>query len=114
MSYIPAQDRPAEPQETGLPASKQFDFRSFVANFKYPLLPGRPLSKALGSQTIGTIQIAIPHKLGKVPNVIIVQMTSAGQIWQSQAADGMNIYLKADAAGRTGNIHVLNIQDSLR
>ena len=114
MLYTPVQARNDKPQDTGLPSSKQFNFRDFVTNLKYSLIPGRPLSRAIGTQTIGTTQVSIPHKLGKMPNVVIITMTSAGQVYQSQAADATNIYLKADAASRTCNVQVLNITDTLR
>jgi hypothetical protein len=80
----------------------------------YTRLKRKPLSKALGSQTIGTTQVAVPHGLARTPNVLTVQMTSAGTIWQSTAADSTNIYLKADSASRTCNVEVQYIADNLR
>ena len=62
--------------------------------------------KSLGSQTVGTAQATIAHGLGYTPTVVIAQLTSAGQIWRSAAPDGTNVYLTADAAGRTCEVLV--------
>lgn len=60
----------------------------------------------LASQTVGTTQVSVPHGLPYAPRSVVVTMTSAGQVWQSAAADTTNVYLTADAAGRTVDILV--------
>lgn len=88
-------------------------FDEFITFFNYSKIPMRPLSRALGTQTIGTSQVDITHNLTKIPNIIVVQMTSAGTIWQSAAADSTQIHLKADAGGRTCNVHCFYFKDNL-
>ena len=56
--------------------------------------------------TVGATQTAVAHGLGYIPLSVAVTMTSAGQVWQSSAADGTNIYLTADSAGRTCDVWV--------
>lgn len=63
--------------------------------------------RSLGSQTVGTTQVTIAHGLPWTPREVRITMTSAGTIWQSAAADGTNIYLTADNAGRTANVVVI-------
>lgn len=62
--------------------------------------------KSLGPQTVGTGQSTIAHGLGYAPTVVAVTMTSAGNIFRSAASDATNIYLTADAAARTADVHV--------
>lgn len=62
--------------------------------------------KALGAQTVGASQATIAHGLGYTPTEIQITMTSAGTMWRSAASDGTNIYLTADAAGRTAEVFV--------
>lgn len=59
------------------------------------------LAKSTGTATVNATQTAIPHGLGKTPEVVLITMTGPGQVWESQAADSTNIYLTADADGRT-------------
>lgn len=56
---------------------------------------------ALAEQTIGAAEATIPHGLAYTPTIVLLLPTSAGQVWQSTPADATNIYLTADAAGRT-------------
>lgn len=62
--------------------------------------------KVLSGQTVGTSQATIAHGLGYTPTIVIVTMTGAGQVWRSAASDGTNVYLTADAAGRTCDVYV--------
>jgi len=62
--------------------------------------------KTLGSQTVGTSQATIAHGLGYAPTQVVVTMTSAGNIYKSAASDGTNVYLTADASGRTAEVYV--------
>jgi hypothetical protein len=86
----------------------------FLMGLNYKKIKNKPLAKALGTQTIGTTQVTIAHGLNQAPNIVIVQMTSAGTIWQSTTADATNIYLKADSAGRTCNVEAIYLTDNLR
>lgn len=61
----------------------------------------RRTPKPLGAQTVGTSQATIAHGLGYAPTEVGIEMTSAGQVWRSAASDETNVYLTADAAGRT-------------
>lgn len=61
---------------------------------------------ALTGKTIGTTQVTIAHGLGYTPTVLLILPTSAGQIWRSAASDATNVYLTADAAGRTCDVYV--------
>jgi parallel beta-helix repeat protein len=54
--------------------------------------------------TVGTAETAVPHGLPFVPQSVTVLKTSPGDIWQSSAPDATNVYLRADAAGRTVEI----------
>lgn len=56
---------------------------------------------ALDEATVGTVEAEIAHGLAYTPTVVLLLPTSAGQVWQSSAADDTNIYLTADSAGRT-------------
>jgi len=67
----------------------------------------RKIQLAAAAQAVGVAQVAVPHKLATTPAAVIVEMTSAGQIWQSQAADAASVYLTADAANRTCNVRVI-------
>jgi parallel beta-helix repeat protein len=58
------------------------------------------------SATVGTQIVAVAHGLPYTPLAITITMTSAGNIWSAQPADSRNVYLKADAAGRTATITV--------
>lgn len=90
-------------------------YEEFITYFRYGKIPGRPLYNNLGSQTIGTLQIAVPHKLSKTPNVVLIQMTSPGNVYESQAADATNIYLTSDHyLSRTCNVLVAYIENNLR
>ncbi len=62
--------------------------------------------KKIASQTIGTVQGAVAHGLPYTPNKVIIKMTSSGTVWESQAADGTNVYLTASAASRTCDVYV--------
>ena len=62
--------------------------------------------KVLGAVTVGTTQVAIPHGLGYAPSSVTITMTSPGTIYKSATSDATNIYLTADAAGRTAEIYV--------
>lgn len=66
----------------------------------------RERPKALGEQTVGTSQATIAHGLPYKPTEVLVVMTGDGSIWKSAAANATNIYLTADAAGRTAEIYV--------
>ena len=61
---------------------------------------------SLGAQTVGTSQATIAHGLPWTPREIRIQMTSAGTMWRSATSDATNIYLTADAAGRTAEVFV--------
>lgn len=64
-----------------------------------------PLLTLLPSGAIGTTEVAVAHGLSYIPVIYGIVMTSAGNIQKSTTAtDATNIYLKADAAGRTANI----------
>lgn len=67
----------------------------------------RIIKTAASAQTVGAAQVAVPHGLPRTPAVVVIEMTSAGQIWQSAAADAINVYLTADAAARTCNVKVV-------
>jgi parallel beta-helix repeat protein len=56
--------------------------------------------------TVDTTQVAVPHGLPYIPRSMAITMTSAGSIWKSASPDATNVYLKADAAGRTAEILV--------
>ena len=46
---------------------------------------------------------SVPHGLGHIPCVVLLQITSNGEIWfQPARYDGTNIYLEASDAGVTG------------
>lgn len=60
----------------------------------------------LAGNTIGTTQVAVAHGLPYAPKSVSISMTSAGQVWQSATADTTNVYLTADAAGRTCDLTV--------
>jgi len=60
----------------------------------------------LTGKTVNLSQTTIPHGLGVIPNNIQIIPTSDGRIWRSAASDGVNIYLTADADGRTCDIYV--------
>lgn len=62
--------------------------------------------KRLAGNTVGTSQVSVAHGLPYAPKSVSISMTSAGQIWQSAAADTTNVYLTADAAGRTCDLTV--------
>lgn len=53
---------------------------------------------------VGTTQVAIPHGLPQVPRVMTFAMSSPGSIWRSQPSDTTNVYLLADAAGRSAQL----------
>ena len=55
--------------------------------------------------TVGTAKQAIPHGLPYTPTFVAITMTSAGTIWRA-GDSGSNIYLQADAAGRTAEVLV--------
>lgn len=65
------------------------------------------LKQIVAAQVVGAAQVAVPHGLAAAPGAVLVEMTSAGQIWQSAAADATNVYLTADAAARTCNVAVI-------
>jgi parallel beta-helix repeat protein len=54
--------------------------------------------------TIADTQTSVPHGLPYVPQSVTVLKTSPGDVWQSAAPDATNVYLRADAAGRTVEI----------
>lgn len=62
--------------------------------------------KSLGAKTVNSTQVTIAHGLGYAPTVVEVLMTSAGTAWKSSASDATNIYLTADADGRTCEVFV--------
>lgn len=97
------------------PEDHASEFLAKIAqNLAYTDLKKRPLIKSLGSQTIGTSPVTIAHGINATPNIVIVQMTSAGTIWQSTAADKTNIHLNADAVGRTCNVTVIYFPNNIR
>jgi parallel beta-helix repeat protein len=53
------------------------------------------------SSSVGPGETAVPHGLPYVPRTVELLMTSGGQAWSSRAPDGTNVYLTADAPGRT-------------
>lgn len=65
--------------------------------------PGSLLT-LLTNKTIGASQTTIAHGQSYIPKVYAIVLTSAGQIWRSAASDATNIYLTADAAGRTCDV----------
>lgn len=65
------------------------------------------IKQIIAGQVVGAAQVAIPHGMAVAPRLVIIEPTSAGQIWQSQAADATNVYLTADAAARTCNVDVI-------
>jgi hypothetical protein len=60
----------------------------------------------LAATTVNSTQTTIAHGLGYTPRLVQILPTSAGQVWQSQAATSTNIYLTADADGRTADVWV--------
>lgn len=62
---------------------------------------------AVNNQVVGAAQVAVAHGLGTTPQAVIIEMTSNGAIWQSQAADATNVYLTAAAANTTCNVMVI-------
>jgi hypothetical protein len=65
-----------------------------------------PVFTALGAKTVNIAQVTVAHGLGYTPTMISVLMNSAGTVWRSAASDATNIYLKADADGRTCEVFV--------
>lgn len=66
-----------------------------VTSGRIPLAPGAP----------GNFTVA--HGLGKVPTLVIIRMSSGGNIWlQATPYDATNLYLVASAAGITGEAEV--------
>lgn len=65
---------------------------------------GAGLTK-LTAQTIQITQTSIAHGLGGTPSVVIVMGRGANLIYESQAADGTNVYLTA-AGVTTADIYV--------
>ena len=52
----------------------------------------------------------VPHGLGATPKLVMVQMTSDGEVWfQPASYDATNIYLTASAAGLTGNFVIWTV-----
>lgn len=51
--------------------------------------------------TVGPTETAVKHGLPFVPQAVSLLKTSAGDVWQSSPPDATNVYLRADAAGRT-------------
>lgn len=97
------------------PPKQPINLRELLTFLKYQNIPQRPLFRALGSQTVGVVQVAIPHGINGTPNVVIIQMTSPGNVYQSQAADNTNIYLTSDHyLSRSCNVEVALIQDNLK
>ena len=65
-----------------------------------PTLP-KPVEIALAPSAPGNFTVA--HGLGSTPKVVLIQMTSGGQIWfQTARYDSINLYLVASDAGLTG------------
>lgn len=90
-------------------------YEEFITYFQYNKIPFRPLFNNLGAQTIGVVEVAVPHKLSKIPNVVLIQMTSPGNVYESSPADATNIYLTSDHyLSRTCNVVVANFQNNLR
>ena len=56
------------------------------------------------SATVGTSQVAVPHGLPYAPRTMSITMTSPGSVWRSSASDATNVYLRADAPGRTAEV----------
>lgn len=48
----------------------------------------------------------VSHGLGVVPESVDIQMTSDGAIWQSGAADNLNLYLSASDTSITADVYV--------
>ena len=57
----------------------------------------------VGPVTVAAAGTTVAHGISaRVPKDVLVTMTGAGQIWQTAPPDDTNIYLAADADGRTG------------
>lgn len=65
------------------------------------VVPNRKLTA-----TVNIAQVTVAHGLSYAPQSVAVSMTSAGTVWKSAASDATNIYLSADADGRTCDIMV--------
>ncbi len=48
----------------------------------------------------------IPHGLPRAPLNVIIEPTSAGGFFETQAADAANVYVTASGAGTTVNLYV--------
>lgn len=64
-------------------------------------VPYRRLAAAVGAS-----ETAVPHGLPYAPRAVELTMTSAGRAWISRAADAANLYLTADADGRSAELLV--------
>jgi hypothetical protein len=56
--------------------------------------------------TVGASKTAVPHGLPYAPRSIAITMLGPGSVWKSAAADATNVYLTADAAGRSAEVLV--------
>ena len=59
----------------------------------------------LASKTIGGTQTTVAHGLSYTPNKVLIKPRSNQTVWESQAADGTNVYLTASASA-TVDIYV--------
>ena len=66
----------------------------------YSITQSTGVLKSLGSVTVDTSPATVAHGLGYTPRVVIVTMTSAGNIYRQTASDNTNVYLQADASSR--------------
>lgn len=108
---LDTQSQPNQPNQI----REEISLKHFLTFFNYSKIKARPLFQELGTQTVGIVQTTIAHGLGRTPNIVIIQMTSAGNVYQSAAADKTNIYLTSDHyIGRTCNVEVAYIPDNLR
>jgi hypothetical protein len=69
-----------------------------------PVLPGATIVEVpftAPAQPPSTF--SVPHNLGVTPGLVLIEMTSDGEVWlQPAIADATNIYLSASAPGITG------------
>lgn len=62
--------------------------------------------ESLGTFTVGTSATTVRHTLGQTPSLVVITMTSAGQVWQTDRGSERAITVQADAGNRTCRIWV--------